>query len=47
MPKKPDSKSVPFEKFEAAAKQILSVSKKDFDKTLASRPRRPKQPYSN
>ena len=38
------SEYTPFEKFEAAAKRLLSVSKKDFDKALESRPRRPKKP---
>lgn len=39
------SEPVPFPHFEAAAKQILSVSKKAFDKVLKSRPRRPKKPH--
>lgn len=44
MSKKPRALSVSFQKFEAAAKQVLAVPKKDFDKALASRPRRPKKP---
>lgn len=41
------SEPMPFEKFEAAMKRILSISKKDFDKALASRPRRPEKAHGD
>jgi len=44
MKKKETSSFVPFQQFEAAVKRILSLPKKEFDKALASRPRRPKKP---